>query len=468
MPVRSVLRSIERTILRYRMFDGVRNLGVAVSGGADSVCLLHALAELAPRYRLRLSVLHLDHGLRGAESRADAEFVRALAQSLGLPFRSRTVDLSNVAGNLEQEARRARLEFFAGRIAAGEVERVATAHTRSDQAETVLFRILRGAAGAGLAGIRPVTTSGLVRPLIDTDRADVVRYLAARRLAWREDSTNLSPDFARNRIRHTLLPQLAREWNPAIARTLAHLADWAGEEERWRGGEAARLAADHLYRRDGALLLRAAVLQDLPRAAARRLVRCAVAEIKGDLRAVDFEHVEAVLSLAHDPRGGMARLPGLVVCRSFEWIRFAPPVSNPPWRVPVSVPGCVAIPGTGLSISLEIVDISETTDMSRYVYNSEMGCLDWKLVSGSAALRSWHAGDRYQPMGAAGESKLKEMFQRGRVPVWERAGWPVLEAGERIAWSRRFGAAAWCAAGPETSVVLRVLERDAARKTESE
>ena len=176
-----MLGRIQRTIDRYRMFDGVRNVGVAVSGGADSVCLLHALAELAPRCGLGLSVLHVDHGLRGAESRGDAEFVRCLAERLGLDFRARTLDLSRIDGNLEQEARRARLEFFGRQIADGLVDRVATGHTRSDQAETVLFRILRGSGGAGLAGIRPVTASGLVRPLIAIDRAAVVGYLRGGR-----------------------------------------------------------------------------------------------------------------------------------------------------------------------------------------------------------------------------------------------------------------------------------------------
>jgi tRNA(Ile)-lysidine synthase len=123
------------------------------------------------------------------------------------------------------------------------------------------------------------------------------------------------------------------------------------------------------------------------------------------------------------------------------------------------VPGSVPLPGTGLLISLEIVDKSETFGLSHSVYNErEMGCLDWNRLPGSKTLRSWHHGDRYQPIGAAGETKIKDLFQQARVPVWERDGWPVLEAGDRIAWSRRFGAAAWCAAGPESRIVLRVRE----------
>src|SRR5438067_1967714 len=157
------------------MFEPGDRIGVAVSGGADSVFLLHALFELAPRWDLALSVLHLDHGLRGEESRGDALFVRELAGRFGLPLH---IAASDVAGtkaatgdNLEQSARRARRMFFQ-EFLGEKLERIATGHTRSDQAETVLFRFLRGSGTAGLAAIRPVTSDGLVRPLLDLERAD--------------------------------------------------------------------------------------------------------------------------------------------------------------------------------------------------------------------------------------------------------------------------------------------------------
>src|SRR5207302_1755947 len=176
-----------------------------------------------------------------------------------------------IDSNLEQVARECRLSFFQERIASGTIDRVATGHTRSDQAETVLFRFLRGSGTAGLAAIRPVTASGIIRPLIEIDRSEVLDFLRARNLRWREDSTNASPKFARNRIRHNLLPQLALDWNPAIAETLAHTADWALGEEAWWRSEIDRLAAAHFTERDGAILVRAEALRDLPIAPARRL-----------------------------------------------------------------------------------------------------------------------------------------------------------------------------------------------------
>jgi tRNA(Ile)-lysidine synthase len=452
-----VLARITRTISRNDMFHGVRRLGVAVSGGADSICLLHALIELAPAYGISLVVLHADHGLRAEESRADAAFVRDLAGRLGIPFRIRELHLDPAKGNFEERARRARLAFFADQITAGEVDRVATGHTRSDQAETVLYRLLRG-AGPGLAGVRPVTSTGLVRPLLEISRGEVREFLRERGLVWREDSTNRSIQFARNRIRLELLPQLEREWNPQIEEVLARTAEWAAAEEAWWNTEIARLEAAHFMEVDGAIVMKAEALSSLSKAVVRRLVRRAIERVKGDLRAIGFEHLEAVLDIVRKPEGGAVCLPGVTVCRSFDWVRFGLPSKRSQWRVSPVIPGATPEPGAAIDILLEITDKSKTSSGIDCVYNIEMGCLDWKWISTSPVLRTWQPGDRYQPIGACGDKKLKTLFQEARIPVWERAGWPVLEVENRIIWSRRFGPAAWCAADSSTRVVLCVRE----------
>ncbi len=256
------------------------------------MCLLHVLRELAPRWNLRLTVLHLDHQLRGEESRQDADFVRRLAASLGLPCELEESDVAalchETGDNLEQAARAVRLKFFARLMQAEVIHRVATGHTRSDQAETVLFRFLRGSGTAGLAAVRPATGDGVVRPLIEIERPEIEQYLRARDIPWRTDASNSSAAFARNRIRHTLLPQLTRDWNPALPETLAHTADWAQAEEAYWEAELTRLASAHLTLEPPAMLLRTDALAGLPLAAARRLVRRAVETAKGDLRGVGF------------------------------------------------------------------------------------------------------------------------------------------------------------------------------------
>jgi len=456
-----LLDRVAATIKRHAMFRTGQSAGVAVSGGADSVCLLHALVELAPQWSLRLHVLHLDHGLRGEESRRDAEFVREVAARLSLPATIRAVDLAASAGNLEQAGRHARLGFFREAISSGAVERVALGHTRNDQAETVLFRFLRGAGTAGLAGIRPVTDDGMVRPLLETDRFEVEDFLRNRGIEWREDSTNAGVDFARNRLRHHLLPQLAREWNPAIAETLSRTADWARAEEAYWDAEMDRLAGQALVERDGAVLVRAAALAALPVAAGRRLARRAIERAKGDLRGIDFGHIGGVLSLA-GARAGDGRLQstGLDIRRSFEWLRFSRPSAKPcDYQAAAAVPGVVRVPAAGVEISLELIERTESSDGVHSVYNgSETSCLDWCSLSGPLEFRNWRPGDQYQPRGAAGVEKIKTFFQEARIPIWERRNWPILLNGPSIVWARRFGPAAACAARPESRMLLVVRE----------
>jgi tRNA(Ile)-lysidine synthase len=355
------------------------------------------------------------------------------------------------------------MAFFREMTETRVVDRVAVGHTRSDQAETVLFRFLRGSGTAGLAGIRPVTSDGVIRPLLEVGRDEVEQFLRERGIPWREDSTNASPQFARNRIRHGLLPQLASQWNPRIQEILADTADWALAEEAYWTAEIDRLATGHLLERDGAILVRADWLADLPLAALRRLVRRAIERAKGDTRGVDFHHVAAVLTMAAASQGsGRLQVPGLDILRSFEWVRFSPRGTNVAvkrdYRVPASVPGIVRMPGTEIDICLELIEKSETSEAPDCVYNSEMGCLDWQSLSGPLEVRNWQPGDQYQPVGSTRKEKIKTLFQHARIPLWERGQWPVLIDGASIVWARRFGAASGFAAHAGTKVILRVRE----------
>lgn len=461
-----MIERIAKTISRYGMFQPDQRVGVAVSGGADSVCLLHVLRELAPRWNLRLTVLHLDHKLRGDESSNDAAFVHELAARLVLPFEFEECDVAGLCresgDNLEQAARAARLRFFNRLMESGKVDRIATGHTRSDQAETVLFRFLRGSGTAGLAGIRPIS-DGVVRPLIEIDRGEIEGYLRERGIAWRTDSSNASTAFARNRIRHTLLPQLTEHWNPALPETLAHTADWAQAEEAYWESELARLTPVHLIADPPAVLLRVEDLADLHLAVTRRLIRRAVKMAKGDLRGVGFEHLAGILELAASTEGhGRLQIPGVDVFRSFGWLRLAPPTTdnleNRNYRLPLPVPGAVELPGQRWIVHTELSENTNVTETSEGVYNGCVGCLDWNRISGSLEVRNWRPGDHYQPAGRKEAEKIKLLFQEARIPLWERRHWPIVTKGDVILWARRFGPAAAYAAGYGASPVLSIRE----------
>jgi tRNA(Ile)-lysidine synthase len=330
-------------------------------------------------------------------------------------------------------------------------------HTLSDQAETVLFRFLRGSGTAGLAGIRPVTSGGIVRPLIAVDRSEVICYLKNRGISWREDSSNQARDFARNRIRHELLPALTRDWNPSLAETLARTAEWAQAEEAWWDREISRIADRVLVRKVGFVLSRVSDLADLPLAVARRLVRRAIEGAKGDLRSIGFDHIEAILALLSTTEGsGRLQVPGLDVYRSFDWVRFAPPdldtLENRNFRIPVAVPGTVEIPGTRSIIHLELMPPSECR------YNRGVGRLDWGRVSGPLELRNWRPGDQYRPAGHDSPVKIKTLFQQSRIPLWERRNWPLITRGEEILWARLFGPAVEYTAGAESESIVCIRE----------
>lgn len=451
-----MLDRVAGIISRYSMTVPGGRVGVAVSGGADSVCLLHLLRNLAPALDLRLTVIHLNHKLRADESDRDEEFVRHLAGSLGYPLLTEAVDVAGVGGNLEQAGRRARWSFYRGLIAANLVDVVATGHTSSDQAETVLYRLLRGSGTAGLSGIRPITDDGIIRPLLDCSRQEVEVYLTQKGIRWREDSSNQERAFLRNRIRHDLLPQLKREYNPALPRALAQMAMLAQEDERYWTAELDRLAASELTVAGEAILLVCPKLVALPKAMARRLLRRAIAMAKGDLRRIDFEHVEALLQLAAGGEGhGRIQLPDLDVFRSFEWLRIAPPRegsrSDRDYCFEVVPPAKVRIPGGRSSIYLDMLEISETG-------YTKKGCLlDLDRVTEPLELRNWRPGDRYAPAKRS-DQKVKTLFQQERVPIWERQGWPVLTSGDRIVWARKFGVSAEVFPSASTIRVVCVTE----------
>jgi tRNA(Ile)-lysidine synthase len=410
-----MLSRVLETISRYDMLPPGARVVAAVSGGADSVCLLHVLHELFPQSLA--GVAHFNHGWRAEASHEDERFVAGLAHHFNLPFHRAEAGPA-APGNLEQNARRARLSFFAGLETT-----VALGHTRDDQAETVLFRFLRGSGLAGLSGIAP-TSKNIIRPLLDVTRAEVESFLRSRHIPWREDSTNLDPRFARNRIRHHLLPQLARDWNPQIAATLSRLADLAHEEEQYWEAEIDRLAAQQLIPRDNGIEL---LIQPLPPAVGRRLIRRAIALAKGDLRRIDHHHVEAVLNLKRS-----LRLPGLTVTRSFDWLRFASPTPTaPPQALEIGASGVYPSPD---GLSKICVNVAQSDPCANL--RVEECCICLPLV-----LRGWRPGDHYRPQGHSRDHKIQEMFQKARVPSWRRASWPILADRDQILWSRQFGAA---------------------------
>jgi tRNA(Ile)-lysidine synthase len=423
--------AIDSTLLK----PGLR-LAVGLSGGADSVALTRALAERSKQLGLVLHAAHLHHGLRGEEADGDLAFARALAAELGLPFHEARVDCEAEAKanseTIEEAARHLRYRWFRQLMASGEVEAVATAHTRDDQAETVLAKFLRGAWTEGLSGIHPVVEfpeGRILRPLLSTTRAEVEAYLGAISQGWREDSSNRTLTFTRNRIRHVLLP-LLEGWNPRLREHLAQMAQLALDEEAWWTSEVAKVAPQLLLhgrpvrgggREAGAgLALDVILLAALAPALQRRLLRFAADQLGADL---DFPATEALRALALFGRAGqrLELVQGLRAERTHRELRLA--------ILPVAAAGAdavaeysVAIPGEvtafGLRLRIEVLEPARATECQ------------------TATLRNWKPGDRVRLRYSSGPRKVKEVLERLKVTGSSRALWPVLELEGRIIWMR--------------------------------
>jgi len=310
---------------RHRLLAPGDRVAVAVSGGSDSVALLLLLTELAESLGLQLCVAHFDHRWR-PESAADAAWVAALAQKLALPFCLGRAPDAPPPGNREQVARRLRYAFLHSLLASGDATRIATGHTADDQAETVLLRLLRGAGATGLAGILPARDgTTVVRPLLFARRQELRHWLQARRQAWREDPSNVALDRRRNLLRHRFLPELEAAFNPALVERLGTVAELARAEEEFWAAYLVPLRDRFFQPTPQGSRASRADLQALPLAVRRRLLRAAIARLKGDLRQVDFAGIEAlVVGLGQSPRHPRLFTVAGVACRlSSQWLDLA-------------------------------------------------------------------------------------------------------------------------------------------------
>jgi len=439
-------------------------VGVAVSGGPDSVLLLEFAKALAGKLGLVVSAVHFNHHLRGEESDADERFAREMAGRLGVAFLRAEADVARVARerrrNLEATARELRYRFFFSLIHRGRLDKVATAHTANDQAETVLLRLLRGAGTRGLGGIYPALEGRIVRPFLSLTRAQVEAELARRNLEFRVDSTNLQARFRRNRVRKELLPWLEKEFNAEMVPLLTELADRARDDEEYLEQQARERARPWRVRENEEEKIPVRPLTEFPPALARRVIRQMVAAAGGSPVGVAHRHIEALRHLAADAQSGRRLgLPGnLVARRDFEWLVIGPgPAwpSNDDFSFAISPPAEVTVPQLDITLQFKIV---ERAEVGR-AYNGQEGIwLDPLKLPGELFLRNWRGGDRFCPLGCRKAQKLKELFRQRRIPAGQRKAWPVLESGKEIVWVRGFPVAASVVASPEAGRVMMVLE----------
>jgi tRNA(Ile)-lysidine synthase len=486
----SLVSRVQSAIKKEGFLRAGERVGVAVSGGADSVALLLLLIELRKQLGIVLSVAHFNHKLRGKDSEADEKFAAKLAEKYGLAFHAGRADIAAKArsnkANLEDTARRARYQFFARLVEDGRVDKLAVAHTADDQAETVLAHILRGTGLAGLGGIHPVV-GHVVRPLLGVRRAELRAYLRSKKQTWREDATNRDTTRMRARIRKKLLPILEKQFQAAVVEHLATLAELAREDEAFLGA----LADDRMRRcveKDtGSAKISAADLLDLSRkkdfttegtertegeaeknfAVSGRMVRRIVGELKPREGQLNAAHVRSILELAESGENGKClSLPGGVEVRREQdslIFRAGDAIAKANRRKPLEFERAINL--HGMQVDVSVPELGCVFRFRVIDWPAKRGdtiekgfVLDRNALQSPLVLRNWRPGDKLRPCGHRSAHKLKRLLNQKRVSRWEREGWPVLTSGGALVWARGFPAAAEFAASEKTRSGIVITE----------
>lgn len=481
-------QEIAEDIHRLGLLQPGDRVGVAVSGGADSVALLRLLLDLRVHLGIVLSVVHFNHKLRGNESDQDETFVAALAREHKLELHSTSADVKAEATerglSLEAAARELRFDFFQKLVTSDSqgrspLDKIATGHTLDDQAETVLMRVLRGTGPAGLAGIYPVVdleeddeiVGQVVRPLLQVRHAELIRFLNEIGQPWREDSSNLDPRFTRNRVRCVLMPLLEREFNPAAPTALSELAEiaraeedywqteisgWMGTAIHWAEPEWANSAQQELVqlqpfnlnlqerlREPGPLVMNVTVdrlwLFSEPLAVQRRAIK-SIGELAG--LPLEFKHIEEILRFAveqHDTGKRLALPLGWILVREPAALTFLTPDLRTQDRIPsdyeysLPLPGRAIVPEAGVVVEALQVGVGD----GQADYNPDY-LWDPSQLTNTLIIRNWRPGDRFWPVHTKAPKKIKELLQERHITGRQRKSWPVAVCGDAIVWLRGF------------------------------
>lgn len=470
----SLPERLEHALVRDGLLAPGDAVLVGVSGGPDSVALLHVLREVGASLRLSLEVAHVDHGVRGPESRDDCEFVRGMAARLSLPFHLARLDLGEAGGrrgpgNLEARARERRYRFFAEVASERRMGKVAVGHNRDDQVETMLMWLLRGCGPEGLQGMpaaRPLARSPegagravLIRPLLEASRDEILAFLDSRGLDYREDPTNRDARYLRNWLRSVVLPELRSRSDGALDRRLARLGGMLRSDhavlERQVAAAYPGVARGGALDRTGFLALDPEFRPRMARFWLRREL--------GTLRRIGFAHVDAVTKLVAGSRPhGRVSLPGSrAAVREYDTVRLTrraegrgvedPPVED--YSRPLPLEGEVTVPEAGVRVTAWR---SRRREMPEDPFEAVFDLSGLGRTEGRLRLRNPRPGDRFRPLGMAGRKKLKDLFIDRKVPRSRRRTALLLVVGDEIAWIPGCARSGLARVGPETREVWRV------------
>jgi tRNA(Ile)-lysidine synthase len=438
---------------------------VAVSGGPDSVALLRMLCELREELQLHLELAHLQHGIRGAEAHADALFVSELARNFNLPFHLKEVSLPEIRaaagkGNVEALARNERQRFFVEVMRSRGLSKLALAHTRDDQTETVMMWLLRGSGMTGLGGMAPLRQMKwagheitVVRPLLGCAKEELLAYLSELGQNFCIDRSNRDAALLRNWIRLELLPKIRERVDGKLSTRLAQQAEIMRDEDALLNALARRKLADIA----SAAGLNRSVFVSEPLAMQRRLLRLWIETTCGSLRGFDFDHIDDMLRLIEKgPPNGRLSIPGgWQVARQYDTVKLIKRERRPKrlcyeYRFTPGEP--LSIAEAGCEIRSELIELP----LERFPTDPREAVFDVTSLAEVLTVRNFRSGDYFQPLGMAGHKKIKDLFMERKLPLKERARLPLLAHGAEVLWIPGYGRSERAKVTLETALVLRV------------
>jgi tRNA(Ile)-lysidine synthase len=452
----SLTFKVAKTIVSEKLIQPEDAVIVALSGGPDSIVLLHVLHELKPHMFQKLGAAHLNHCIRPNEAQRDAKFVKELCLSLNIPFFSKQIDVQSYAQknklNIEEAGRVCRYNFFKSLIQNEGYTKVATGHHSDDNAELILMYLIRGSGPLGVSGIPIIRNNTYVRPLLKVTQNEIMKYCAANNLQYVSDSTNNDLKYTRNRIRHRLIPYLRQDFNPNIVKALNTLATITQSENEWISQITESIYTQIIVeRKPGTLILSNDNLSKMHPALIRRILRSALMELKGELKRIGLRHIEAIMELISKKKGYLRlNLPdGIMVERinaqlqlcfdkfqSNKTKKFLPKNSSISFNYDASRPNgnpvSVYISELNCEIKLSIVGEHITSLLREAGQN--IAFFDMDRLTFPLRIRNPKPGDRFSPLGLNGTQKLKDYFINAKIPQTMRKRIPIVESGKNIIW----------------------------------
>lgn len=435
--MKDLLFTVDDTIKNYNMIKMNDGIVIGVSGGPDSMCLLHILIRLKEKYNLSIFATHLNHQFRGKEADKDAAYVEDICRKWGIPVYVKKIDVAAYAKKVgvsdEEAGRIIRYNHYEEILNVEKANKIAVAHNLNDHIETIFINMIRGSGIEGLKGIEAVRDN-IIRPIIAVERKDIEKYCIDNEIDYRVDKTNLEPIYGRNKIRIELIPYIEENLNPNIIATLNRLSNIASIENDYIDIQTKKAFAKMAICFKNSVKYSIIRLNDLHPAIIRRVIRMGLEKLLGSLKGIEYKHIEEIISLTKLKTGATVMLPGNITAYiSYENLIIKNNIDKEPesFCYKLQQDKDNTIEPLNIIVSISRLKISEIGSLNK---NPNEIYIDRDRIIGDLVIRNRVPGDTFSPIGLKGKKKLKDFFIDEKIPKEERGNILILADNVEIIW----------------------------------